>query len=196
MQLLVATTNRHKLEEINQYLINEPIELKSLLDFPGYPEVVEDGVTFEENALKKARIYFDYTGLVTLADDSGLEVDALDGQPGVMSARFAGPGADSRMLCEKILRLMADIQDPLRSARFRCVMVLVGPDVVEVREGQVEGIVGYEMRGTLGFGYDPIFYYPPLNQTFAQIDMESKNLLSHRGKALIEIKSCLKKIRQ
>ena len=183
MKLVIASTNRGKLSEVVAALDGTPgIETVSLADIPGIPEIVEDGGTFIANALIKARAVCGLTGLPTLADDSGLVVDALDGAPGVLSARFA-PTTPERN--EKLLRLIRDLPDDRRTARFVCAMALVRPDGFEwTTESAAEGVITREPAGTEGFGYDPLFYYPPLDATFAEIPRDLKNTISHRGRAL------------
>ena len=182
MKLVIATSNKGKIAEISALLENSGIELLSLEDYPGMPDIVEDGSTFMENALKKARETYAFTGYMSLADDSGLVVDALDGSPGVMSARFA-PTTEARN--NKLLDLMKDVPDEKRTARFVCALALAGPDGFEwTTTGVCEGIMTRKPYGKGGFGYDPVFYYEPLGKTFAEISREEKNTISHRGKAL------------
>jgi XTP/dITP diphosphohydrolase len=168
-KILIATTNQGKVQEI-----------RKLSEVPGIPEVVEDGATFEENALKKARMMAYSTGMVTLADDSGLCVDALDGRPGVHSARYAGDNASDEEKYLRVLEEMEDVPDPGRSARFVCALALAAPDG--------------EPRGSSGFGYDPIFYFEEAGCTFAEMDGESKNRVSHRGRALRQFAEFLRRI--
>ena len=193
MQALLATGNEGKAREFSELL--PFVEFLTLKDFPGYPAIIEDGHTFEENALKKARIMCDYTGLVTLADDSGLEVDFLEGAPGIYSARFAGePGNDDRNNM-KLLELMKGIPKEKRTARFVCALALVMPDGTEqVVRGTCEGYILEELRGNQGFGYDPLFYYPPLDSSFGQLDGAAKNHISHRAKAIQEASQILKSV--
>ena len=189
MKLVIATLNKGKKEEISALLENTGIELLSLADFPEMPEIIEDGRTFMENALKKARDTYAYTGCMSLADDSGLEVDALDGMPGVMSARFA-PTAEARN--EKLLDLMKNVPDEKRTARFVCALAIAGPGGFEwTAEGVVEGRITREPRGGKGFGYDPVFYYEPFGKTFAEISREEKNRISHRGIALEKFRAAV-----
>lgn len=182
--LLVATGNAGKLKEIRAILGDE-VELKSLADYPDVPEVIEDGDTFEANAIKKAVEVARATGEVTLADDSGLEVDALDGAPGIYSARFSGPGATDERNNRKLLDLLADVPDDALTARFRCVIAVVGPDG-EPRTAAAawEGTIVRAPRGDNGFGYDPLFFSPEHGCTSAELPPERKNRASHRGKAL------------
>lgn len=184
-KIILATRNSHKVEELQKMLLGESIEVLSLKDLPGLPEVAEDGETFRENALKKAREICKAAGLPALADDSGLQVDLLGGAPGVYSARFAGPQATDRDNNQKLLGLMQNHPDPEeRTARFQSVIAFVTPDGREsVVEGSVEGVLLTELKGQGGFGYDPLFYVPEYGQTMAQLSMEVKNQISHRGKA-------------
>jgi XTP/dITP diphosphohydrolase len=167
----------------------------SLSEVPGIPEVVEDGETFEENALKKARVMAYSTGIVTLADDSGLCVDALDGRPGVHSARYAGDNASDEEKYLRVLEEMEGVPDSGRSARFVCALALVAPDGDEkLFRGVCEGRITREPRGSSGFGYDPIFYFEEAGCTFAEMDRESKNRVSHRGRALRQFADFLRKL--
>jgi XTP/dITP diphosphohydrolase len=195
MELVIATTNKGKLKEINELLKGLKIKVRSLADFPDCPEVIEDGATFRANALKKARAVAAYTGLPALADDSGLAVDALRGAPGVYSARFSGRGADDLKNNKKLLRLLKDTPDKERGARFICVLAFAGPEGSGIREkvlrGEVRGRVARGMRGPRGFGYDPLFYYAPKGQTFAEMGPDEKNKVSHRGRALRKFREYL-----
>ncbi len=195
MELVLATTNKGKLREIQALLKGLDMKVLSLADFPGCPEVVEDGKTFRENALKKARVVAEYTGRLTVADDSGLCVDALDGAPGVYSARFSGRNADDLKNNRKLLRLMKAVPDPERGARFVCVLALAGPEGSGIRErvlrGEVRGRIARDMRGPRGFGYDPLFYYTKAGMTFAEMGPEEKNLVSHRARALAKLRTLL-----
>lgn len=189
MKLVIATTNKGKVAEISAVLKDSGIELLSLVDFPDIPDIDEDGSTFRENALKKARMTALSTGLAALADDSGLEVDALDGRPGVASARFA-PTAEERN--EKLLDLMKDVPDERRSARFVCALVLVTADGhVWTTERHCEGKITRHPAGNGGFGYDPVFFYEPLGKTFAALSRAGKNLISHRGLALEDFRKAV-----
>jgi XTP/dITP diphosphohydrolase len=186
--LVIATKNRGKLREIQALLSNFGVNVLSLEDYPDAPDIVEDGKTFRENALKKARAIHEYTGKPALADDSGLEVDALGREPGVYSARFSGEDADDLKNNELLLRKMKDVPDEKRGAQFTCFMALVGAEEFKVPEKVVKGVVrGYitrEKRGPRGFGYDPLFYYSRAKQTFAEMGSEEKNRVSHRARAL------------
>ncbi|MCL6611114.1 MAG: XTP/dITP diphosphatase [Peptococcaceae bacterium] len=184
MRIVVATRNRGKLEELASLIGSLGVEVKSLDDYPHIPEVVEDGETFAENAVKKARAVAGATGEIALADDSGLEVDYLGGAPGVYSARFAGEGRDDRANNEKLLGLLRGVPREKRGAGFRCVVALALPGgKVFTAEGVCRGIIGDQPLGEGGFGYDPLFIVPELGKTFAQLDMGTKNAISHRGKA-------------
>jgi XTP/dITP diphosphohydrolase len=191
MKLLVATTNHGKLREIAGFLTPLGIELLSLHDFKNPPIVVEDGATYEGNALKKARTLSAFAGLPALADDSGLEVDALGGAPGVHSARYSGENANDKRNNEKLLHALAAVPEERRGARFVCVLALCGPQSVTAQErlfrGECAGRIAYEPRGANGFGYDPLFFYPPLGRTFGELDPETKSRVSHRGIALQQL---------
>lgn len=188
-KIVLATRNAHKVEELEALLEGEPIQILSLKDLPDLPEVVEDGETFEENALKKAQEICKFIGLPALADDSGLEVDLLDGAPGIYSARFSGPNATHAGNNQKLLEELQDHPNQKdRTARFRSVIALVLPDGSEkVVEGSCEGYILTELKGREGFGYDPLFYVPEYEATFAELPMEVKNQISHRGRAFRKI---------
>jgi len=215
-RLVIATRNPHKLAEIRAVLQDLELQIVGVDEFPGCPEVEEDGDTLEANAEKKAREVGNYTGLLTLADDSGLEVEALQGAPGVYSARYAGVGCSFADNNEKLLDALADRHsDEERAARFRCVMALVapawGPAYVDSRakepaaftpqrthpgrlemfEGRIAGIIARQPSGTEGFGYDPVFYIPSEGCTMAELSAEHKNLISHRAHALKAVRAAL-----
>jgi XTP/dITP diphosphohydrolase len=186
--IVIASRNEHKVEEIRKLLAGLSVDVLSLRDFPDAPEVDEDGTTFRANALKKARVISQFTGLSALADDSGLEVESLDGKPGVWSARFAGESASDADNNRKLLRCMADVPPEERAAQFRCVIALVSPKgAEELVEGICSGVIIEEERGSGGFGYDPLFLVPHLGKTFAELSTEEKNRISHRGKALQQV---------
>ncbi len=194
-KILIATTNQGKVQEIRNLVKGLPALFLSLSEVPGISEVVEDGATFEENALKKARMMAYSTGIVTLADDSGLCVDALDGRPGVHSARYAGDNASDEEKYLRVLDEMEGVPDSERSARFVCALALVAPDGEEkLFRGVCEGRITREPRGSSGFGYDPIFYFQEAGCTFAEMDRESKNRVSHRGRALRQFAEYLRRI--
>lgn len=186
MLLVIATENRHKGEELATILQRElPIEVRTLADYPGVKLPPETGSSYRENAIQKALAAARATGQWSLGDDSGLEVDALGGAPGLYSARFAGEGvtyADNR---KKLLSSLGSLPAEKRSARFICTIAVAGPDgKVEVVEGRCEGRITREERGEGGFGYDPIFFLPEYRKTFAELSPEEKNRISHRGRAV------------
>ncbi len=188
-QLLVATSNPGKLREIRHVLADLDVVLVTLAEFGELPEALEDGLTFEDNATKKARHYAGSTGRWTLADDSGLEVDALDQRPGVNSARFAGPGQDAAANNAKLIALLRNVPPERRSARFRCVIAVADPQrVLTTASGTIEGVIIDQPRGRNGFGYDPHFFLPERGLTTAELDPEHKNRISHRGQALRSIR--------
>jgi len=188
--LVLATQNPGKVEEIKEMMVDFPeIEVLSCADFVRVPEVIEDGKTFYENALKKALTLAEYTGKLTMADDSGLEVDALGGQPGVLSARFAGEHGDDQANNQKLLQLLEGLPPEKRKARFKCVIVLADWEGEVARaEGVCEGIIAQSPQGQQGFGYDPLFFLPEKGRTMAQLSLTEKNEISHRGQALQEMK--------
>jgi XTP/dITP diphosphohydrolase len=187
-KLLVATRNLGKVAEIHQLLADLKLEILSLDSFPDLEDAIEDGKTFAENALIKARYYHTRTGLLTLSDDSGLEVDALGGQPGIYSARYGGPGANDRYRYEKLLEAIKDLPDQQRTARFVCAIALVARDLEQVFTASAEGRILREPRGENGFGYDPIFEYPLLSKSFAELSSAEKASVSHRGLALAQVR--------
>lgn len=185
MQLLVATRNRHKLRELRELLADLDLELVSAADLPGLPEISEDAPTLRDNAIKKAVETAKASGKLTLADDSGLEVDALQGEPGVYSARYAGPKATDHENNLKLLRALDGVPLEKRTARFRCVVAVADPaGLVDVVEGICNGMILTEERGGGGFGYDPLFIPDGQVKTFAELPPEVKNRISHRGKAM------------
>lgn len=191
--LVVATRNRGKSKEIRHLLEDFPVEIRDLNDFGPIPEVQEDGSTFEENAYKKASFTAKVLGLPALADDSGLEVSALGGAPGVHSARYAGDQATDAENNAKLLQAVSGSAD--RKARFCCVLSLAVPSGPALTyEATCEGIILEDLRGENGFGYDPLFLYPPQNKTFAEMTLEEKSLVSHRGKALRELREEFDKV--
>ncbi len=181
--MVLATRNADKVAEIRRILRLPPGGLASLLDYPEIPEIEETGLTLEDNALIKARESHKRTGLPSLADDTGLEVEALKGAPGVFSSRFAGPDASYADNLLKLLRAMEGIPEGSRQARFRCVVALKAGAREEWVEGNLEGVILRESRGTGGFGYDPVFFIPQAGKTLAEMSMEEKNAVSHRGVA-------------
>jgi XTP/dITP diphosphohydrolase len=201
--ILVATTNPGKVRELRA-LLGDEVEWTSLADLPGIEEVEEDGTTFAENARKKAMGYAQATGLWTLADDSGLVVDALGGAPGVNSARFSGAraqGADRKVLdrrnMEKLLSLLQGVSTEKRTARFVCCLCLASPKEVLIETtGALEGLIAKEPTGTGGFGYDPVFLVPQFGTTVAELGDQEKNAISHRGNAMRKLKPLLDELLQ
>ena len=191
--LVIATGNPGKVLEIKDLLNGFPIRIKSLEDFGPIPEVEEDGLTFEENAYKKASFTAKILGIPALADDSGLMVDALGGEPGVWSARYAGPNASDEQRVAKLLKEMQGQTN--RKAAFECVLSIAVPSGPALTyEARCEGLIAEAPAGRKGFGYDPIFFYPPLNKTFGQMSLSEKSVVSHRGKALSELRSEMDKV--
>jgi XTP/dITP diphosphohydrolase len=183
-KLLIATNNPGKLQEYADLLDGLPVALTSPAQEGLSLAVDESGTTFAENAILKARAYAEASGLPTLADDSGLEVDALGGAPGVRSARYAGEGASDEDRYRLLLHNLREVPAEGRTARFRCVVAVVGPEGdVHTAEGRCEGVIGFEPRGTHGFGYDPVFYMPDRGQTMAELPPAVKNRISHRARA-------------
>jgi XTP/dITP diphosphohydrolase len=184
-QVVLATRNQGKVREFNRLFADLGWEAVSLDAFPDAPEVVEDGDTFEANALKKARTVSTYLGMPAVGDDSGLEVDALEGRPGVFSARYAGENATDEDNWRKLLKELEDVPMERRKARFRCVLAFVEPgEEPIVASGACEGVIVREPSGTNGFGYDPVFFLPQYMCTMAQLTPEQKNQISHRAMAL------------
>lgn len=185
MKLVLATRNQGKVRELAELVAPLGMEVVSMAEYPHVPEVVEDGETFEDNAVKKAKAVASATGLTALADDSGLEVDYLGGAPGVHSARFSGEEKDDQANNQKLLRLLEGVPFEKRSGRFRCVVAIATPEgKVFTASGSCEGVIGVNPKGVSGFGYDPLFYVPEFDKTFAELDLETKNKISHRGRAL------------
>lgn len=198
MELLIATSNTGKLIEIEAMLKNLPIQVLSLASLTAPPKVIEDGKTFEDNAFKKARTLADFSGYATLADDSGLMVDALGGEPGVRSARYAGEDATDDLHNQKLLRALANVPAEKRTARFVCVLALCLPSSSAPNHwffrGECEGRIAFAQKGENGFGYDPVFFYPPLAMTFAELGREAKSHVSHRGSALTKLARALRSL--
>jgi XTP/dITP diphosphohydrolase len=182
--VLIATTNQHKLQEYGGIFAGLPIELRSLRDVGITDDVEETGSTFAENAMLKASYYAQRSGMVTLADDSGLEIAALNGEPGIYSHRYAGPNATDADRNNLVLKKLEGVPFHERLARFVCTIALVRPDgTSELVEGILPGVIEFEPRGTYGFGYDPIFYLLDENVTLAELPPERKNQISHRARA-------------
>lgn len=191
--IILATKNQGKIREIHELLAGQPIKILSLSDFGPMPEPIEDAELFEDNAYHKASFYARILGFPTLADDSGLVVDALGGAPGVRSARYGGENATDRDRYVKLLKEMDGHAN--RKAAFVCALVLAVPSGPALTwMGRCEGEIAAAPRGDQGFGYDPIFYYPPLDKTFAELNRDEKNRVSHRGAALSEFKAELDKV--
>jgi XTP/dITP diphosphohydrolase len=192
-RLVLATTNKGKLREIRELLASLPFEIVGLEAYPDAPQVAETGATFAENARLKAEGYAAYSGELTLADDSGLEVDALGGEPGVHSARYGGPDHDDRRRYELLLQNLAGIPADRRTARFHCVAVVFDPvsKYCHTADGTVEGLISDGPRGANGFGYDPVFFLPKYNRTMAELPEALKNEISHRGRAIMALLPCL-----
>ncbi|PID77360.1 MAG: Non-canonical purine NTP pyrophosphatase [Deltaproteobacteria bacterium] len=191
--IILATSNQNKVKEFQKMLGDFDIEIKSIGDFPNLPQPVEDGETFDDNAYIKASHAAKILGLPAIADDSGLVVEALDGAPGVYSARYAGEDATDDDNCQKLLKEMENHRN--RKAKFVCNLSIAVPSGPALTyEAECEGIILREKRGSSGFGYDPLFYFEEYGKTFAELSMEEKNQVSHRGKALAEFKSELPKV--
>lgn len=193
--LLLATHNAGKKAELADLLGDLGVELMTLADL-GLDLVVDEvGRTFEENAVLKATVYATATGYLTLADDSGLEVDALNGQPGIHTARYGGEGLTPQQRYERLLQELADVPWDRRTARFRCVVALADADgLLGTASGKCEGLISYAPAGKQGFGYDPVFYLPERGVTMAQLTAEEKQQISHRGRATIAIKPLLREL--
>ena len=192
MEIVLSTTNSHKLREFREMLGDIDVQIVPLDSFPDCPEVIEDGNSFAENALKKARTIALHTGLLTMADDSGLEVDFLEGRPGIYSARYAGEDADDRKNNEKLLKDLEGVPPDKRGAQFRCVIAVVDPNGdKQTVEGKYRGVITELPSGGNGFGYDPIFLDTVSGLTFADMGPEKKNLISHRSLAILELKKIL-----
>ena len=191
MKIVLATHNHDKETELQYSLRGLDVDICLLSEYPDIGEIEETGTTLLENSLLKAHTVHDRTGLPAIADDTGLEIDALDGAPGVYSARFAGPDATYEDNINKLLSVMEDVSDDMRSARFRTVISFVD-EVQELwTEGFIEGRITEDPRGNMGFGYDPVFYIPRLEKTFAELSIAEKNKISHRGLALQKLRKIL-----
>jgi XTP/dITP diphosphohydrolase len=191
-EIVLATKNRHKGEELTALLGDLAIRIRTLAEFPGAPDVVENGETCEANAIKKATEIARATGLPALADDTGLEVDALGGRPGVYAARYAGDGATYEDNCRKLLKELSGVPRDRRSARFITVAAIAMPGGgVQVTRGVLEGRISEEPAGEQGFGYDPVFFVPELEKTLAELTLTEKNRVSHRAKAFAHVRMLL-----
>ena len=191
-ELVLATRNRHKVEELIALLGDLGITMRTLDEFPDAPDVVEDGDTCEANAVKKAHAIAEFTGLPAVADDTGLDVDALGGRPGVYAARYAGEDATYEDNCRKLLRELMGVPRERRTARFLTVAAIALPsDGIRVARGTLDGVIAEEASGTSGFGYDPVFLIPELGKTLAQLSVGHKNTISHRAKAFAKVREIL-----
>ena len=191
MKIVLATHNRDKCAEMEAIMKDMPIQLLTLNKFPEIEEIIEDGKTLEENALIKAKTVHKITHLPAIADDTGLEVDALGGLPGIYSARYAGENCSYSDNVNKLLKEMANIPPQKRSALFRTAIAYVDENMELTTEGVVEGVIIDVTKGIDGFGYDPVFYMPGMKKTYAEMSMNEKNQISHRGKAVKNMKILL-----
>ena len=195
MNIIIATNNQGKVKEIKKIYKTLGINFLSLRDFPKIKKIKEQFKTYEENALQKARTISELTNMITLADDSGIEIDAIDGKPGVFSARFGGRKISDKERNQKILRLLKNTTEGLRKAKFVCVIAIVKPGGRQyIVKSSCNGRITEELRGKSGFGYDPIFFVSKYNKTFAEMDADLKNKISHRGKALRKAEKILQKL--
>jgi XTP/dITP diphosphohydrolase len=194
-ELVLATRNRHKAEELAALLGDLDITIRTIDEFPNAPDVVEDGDSCEANAVKKARAIAEFTGLPAVADDTGLEVDALGGRPGVYAARYAGEDATYEDNWRKLVRELTGVPRERRTARFLTVAAIALPsDGIRVAQGTLQGVIAEEASGTLGFGYDPVFLIPELGKTLGQLSADQKNKISHRAKAFTQAKDLLREM--
>lgn len=197
MEIVIASKNRGKIEEIEKILSDLEIKFLSLNNYPHLPTIIEDGNTFEENAIKKAKIISKLTGKITLSDDSGLEVDYLDGAPGVKSAQFGGDKLTDIERNHKLLELLKEVPLSQRGAKFKCVIAIAFPDgEVKTVCGECKGVINLKPEGNQGFGYDPIFIPDGYDKTFGELGREIKNKISHRAIALLKAKEILSEIIQ
>ena len=190
--IIIGTRNKDKLKEIKEILSDLQLNILSLYDFPNIPHIVEDGTTLEENAIIKAKKTFEATNIISIAEDTGLEIEYLGDIPGVFSARFAGQGCSYSDNNRKVLELLKDVPYDQRKAKFRCIIAIAFTEnKIEVIEGRINGYIGFKECGNTGFGYDPIFVVPEYGKTFAELGPEIKNKISHRAKALEKLKKIL-----
>ncbi len=192
-ELVIATTNKGKLREIKELLKDYDFKITSLADYPDAPEVIEDGKTFAQNAIKKAATIALYTKKLTLGEDSGLEVKALSNKPGIYSARFSGENATDKKNNLKLLRSLKNVPLLKRDARYRCFVAMVdGQKIIDVVNGRCGGLILERSRGKNGFGYDPLFFIPRYNKTFGELDPQIKAKISHRARAFKKVREILK----
>jgi len=197
MKLVIATKNKNKINEIKEKFAGSGLDILSLADYKDVPDVIEDGLTFEENAVKKAMEYSAFTGLHVLSDDSGLEVDALSGEPGVRSARYSGETATDDENIDLVLEKLRDVPDGRRNARFICIVAVSFPGgAVHTVKGTIEGWITHARKGNNGFGYDPVFYIPEIGKTMAELTIQEKNKISHRSLAIDRAKELLDILRK
>ncbi len=197
MQLVIATKNKKKLEEIKEILKGMDLKIDSLMDYLNAPRIIENGKTFKENAIKKAIKIARFTKRLTLGEDSGLCVDALAGKPGIYSSRFAGKDKDDLKNNLKLLKLLKDLPLNKRKAHYICAIALANRDgLVGVVEGRCDGFIGFELKGSFGFGYDPLFIIPKYKKTFAQLGPKIKHKISHRAKAIEKTKNIIQRYLQ
>jgi XTP/dITP diphosphohydrolase len=194
MQFILATHNLNKITEIKKAFDDAEIDILSLHDFPDLPDVIEDGATIEENSLKKAKEIFEHTRITAIADDTGLEVDYLDGAPGVYAARFAGENCTYEDNNIKMLKSLKGVAVDNRGAKFRCIVSMYGQDILEVTQGILEGEIIEELTGNNGFGYDPIFKPKGFEITLAELSLDDKNKISHRGQAVSKMVEIIKSL--
>lgn len=197
MEIVIASTNKGKLKEIKKILSDLEVKILSLDNYTSIPSIIEDGQTFEANAIKKAKTISKVTGKVTLSDDSGIEVDFLNGAPGVKSARFGGDSLTDTERNQRLLELLKKVPLSERSARFKCVIAIAIPDgEIKTVSGECEGFISFEPKGNQGFGYDPIFIPNGFSKTFGELGSKIKDKISHRAEALLKTKEILLEISQ
>ena len=184
MEIILATHNLDKYKELKKSFSNTPIKILTLQDFPEIKEIIEDGSTLEENAFIKSRTVYNITKIPTISDDTGLEVDALNGEPGVYSARYAGSNCSYSNNVNKLLESMENVDNKFRTAKFRTAVTFINKDMELVAEGSVKGTITRKSKGNSGFGYDSIFYIPSYKKTFAEMTLDEKNKFSHRSRAI------------
>ncbi|MDP8265228.1 MAG: XTP/dITP diphosphatase [Candidatus Aceula lacicola] len=193
-ELLIATNNQKKLKELKEFLADLPLKITSLKDYKNMPHIEEDGKTFSANALKKASTISLYTKKLVMGEDSGLEVKALDNNPGIFSARFSGANATDKKNNAKLLRSLRKVSIKKRQARYRCFVALTDQSgIVDVVSGSCSGLISTRSKGSNGFGYDPLFLVPRYNKTFGELDPNIKSRISHRARALKKFKFVIKK---